>query len=433
MPPLPSHSTFAGRSNAVAGSSRVIREGRVVDRHELQYVTIYSETCAVLFANTLSALPSLDSNRYYDIPSSPSSSADSNISDPPSPLNITTNLNNKLMYSSRWMRKGKAYPWAPSFEDAKAEKRIRKRLRLCLEQVLPEAAAELGVAPPPNIADAEERRAKRKRRRQEEREFLLPHLASPSPPRSTSKLAPLLVLPQTYVDILTSPAMRHSLGDDTMEMGLQRTANELLEGEKGLMQALGRLREVLRLRERDVTSQTDGKDSPNAPNDVPSAAYQGEPVPSLPKISETDNLWRVTQELLQAQPQPTIEYSITPAGAAQPSSVPDPVVTPIHKLFTSESGMTVSAVPSPGHPGLSFPPNHPSYPATIKYNLDMPSQTKAVDDALERIGELLADCNEYKERLEEARDRVADVARARKKVWSVIKERASREMDAKGL
>jgi len=42
---------------------------------------------------------------------------------------------------------------------------------------------------------------------------------------------------------------------------------------------------------------------------------------------------------------------------------------------------------------------------------------------------LLADCNEYKERLEEARDRVADVARARKKVWSVVKERAGQELD----
>jgi hypothetical protein len=43
--------------------------------------------------------------------------------------------------------------------------------------------------------------------------------------------------------------------------------------------------------------------------------------------------------------------------------------------------------------------------------------------------ELLVDCNEYKERLEETRDRVADIARVRKRVWSVIKDRTGRELE----
>ncbi|RZK21275.1 MAG: hypothetical protein EOO43_10690 [Flavobacterium sp.] len=59
----------------------------------------------------------------------------------------------------------------------------------------------------------------------------------------------------------------------------------------------------------------------------------------------------------------------------------------------------------------------------------MAAQTKAVDDALERIMELLVDCNEYKERLEETRDRVADIARVRKRVWSTVKQRTAAELD----
>jgi hypothetical protein len=54
---------------------------------------------------------------------------------------------------------------------------------------------------------------------------------------------------------------------------------------------------------------------------------------------------------------------------------------------------------------------------------------RAVDDAMERIMELLVDCNEYKERLEETRDRVFDIARVRKRVWSTIKERTANELE----
>jgi hypothetical protein len=325
------------------------------------------------------------------------------------------------------MRQGKACAWGPTCEEVKAERRTRRRLKLCLEQVLPEASEAIGVAPPPNIASAEERRAARKRKREEDQVFILPHLASPSPPRSTAKLAPMLALPTSYVDILTNTAMRHSLGDDTMETGLQRTANELLDGEKGLMQALGRLREVLRLREADT--------QPPKPKQKPVATYSGEPYPPLPRIAETDNLWRVNQELLALPPPCTIEYTATPVGAVPPYTGPEPVITPVHKLFISESpaGMTLSAIPPAGHPGYGIGMEGPGGTKIIRYNLDLPTQVKAVDDAMERIAELLADCNEYKERLEEARDRVADVSRARKKVWSVIKDRASRELDAKGL
>jgi len=404
----------------------------------------------------LRALPSMDHRQYYDPPSSSSSSSLAGDASPPgSPRNMLTNSGNKLIMSSRWMRKGKMYAWGPTYEDVKADQRLRERLTICLEQLMPESAADLGVPAPQNIVELEAKRKSRKRKRAEEKEMVLPHLKSPSPPISTAELAPMLAIPQTYLDIMLSPSMRHSLGNDSMEMGLQRTAGELLDGENGLMQSLGRLREVLRVRARDVPpSQEIEAPVPNGKNLEPNGhaeeelmkvdtpgrspappallAPDGGPrIPPLPHISDTDNLWRVTQELLQAQPQPTIVFSVTPSGAALPSGTndPEPTLTPIHHLFTCRNGITVNAIPHPSHPCYAYPPSHQAYPQPVKYNLDLANQCRAVDDALERIAELLADCIEYKERLEEARDRVADVARARKKVWAVVKERAGQELD----
>lgn len=384
----------------------------------------------------------MDKPSYYDPPSSPSSSRSAS----PPPPNMMTNSGNKLVPGAQFMRRGKMYPWGPSLEVAKADQHARKRLKLCLEQFMPSAAAEINEEIPPNISGAEERRREKKRRREEEKEYILPHLRSPSPPMSTAKLASLLALPQSYTDLLLNPAMRHSLGNDNMEQGLQRTAGELLEGEKPLLQALGRLRDVVRVLERDVplpkpSVQADrgAVSSPTANgNDTLSQSYP-HLIPPLPHISDTDNLWRVTQELLsqpgqaQSVPVPTLTYTATPPGAAAPSlnptGEPEPVPTPLQRLFTCPSGITLHAVPNPSHPGYAYPQGHSLHPQTVKYNLDLKNQCRAVDDAWERISELLADCNEYRERLEEARDRVADVARVRKRVWRTIKERAGWELE----
>lgn len=383
----------------------------------------------------------MDNPDWYDPPSPSSDSSAVEFNEPEA--HFQTNSAHKLEREARWFRRGKMCAWGPSYEEAMRKQRARQRLDLCLEQLIPESAAEIGVEPPQNIVDAEEKRKERKRKRAEEEEFRLPHLGSPSPPLTTVDLAPMLALPRSYLDIVTSPAMRYSLGDDAMERGLQKTATDLLEGEKGLMQALGRLREVLRVRERDVPEGTDAArpDVAAHGNHVNGSAVNGrdevtrpdsaEVIPPLPNFSDTDNLWRVTQELLATQPPPSVEFTVTPPGAA--GDFPEPPtekLTPLHRLFTCPTGITFNAIPNPHHPGfVQLNPGHALYPTHIKYNLDVPTQQRAVDDAVERIMELLADCNEYKERLEEARERVADVARARKMVWKVIKRRAGRELD----
>lgn len=409
--------------------------------------------CRKNLANFVSVLPSLDITGNYDIPPSPSSSSlYSDDSAPSSPHNLLSNSGNKLVTSSRWMRKGKMYAWGASYEETKVDQRLRKRFNLCLEQFMPDASADVGASLPANIAARQAKRDGRKRKREEEREWTLPHLASPSPPKSSMKLAPLLAIPQSYLDIMQSPSMRYSIGDDTMEEGLQQTTDGLLEGEKGLMHALGRLKEVVRLRMKDVPAfelppgvpvtnsnhlalnghteddPARADDSRRSPLPPPPAAESGQ-IPALPHISDTDNLWRVTQELLQGHPQPTITWTVTAPDTAVTSSGPMPLLTPIHKLFVCPTGITVTAVPPATHPGFKRAVGSAGFPKTVKYNLDLPNQCRAVDDALERIAELLADCNEYKERLEEAKQRGADISRARKRVWSTIKERAAAEVD----
>ena len=374
----------------------------------------------------------MDQAAYYDPPSSPSSSSSASVSPVASPR-LTSNSGNKLYPSARMMRKGKICAWGPDYEDFKSDQRVRRRLKLCLEEFLPEAAAEVGAPVPQNIAEAEAKRENKKRKREEDDMFRLPHLASPSPPLSTRTIAPMMALPRTYVDILVSPAMRHTLGSDNMEQGLQRTAAELLEGEKGLMQSLGRLREVLRVRERDVpvpgapAEQVQSQEEAKETNGVSETNGEASKIAPLPHISDTDNLWRVTQELLQGQQSSSVNFTATAPGTVDPPTQPQPVPTATQRLFTVPSGITITAKPSTN---TRAPIRNQGQP--VRYNLDLSAQCRAVDDALERIAELLADCNEYKERLGEARDRVADVARARKKVWSIVKERAARELDREG-
>ncbi|WVF66601.1 hypothetical protein IAT40_001341 [Kwoniella sp. CBS 6097] len=402
----------------------------------------------------LDSVPLMDKISYYDTPASPSSSTESE--DSAGPVSILSNSGNKLNPSARFMRRGKMYAWGPQYEDLKADQAARKRLKLCLEQLLPDAAAEVGAQPPKNILDAGKDRKTRKRKRGSNDYLVLPHLRSPSPPVSVEQLTPLLALPRTYVDILTSPSMRHTLGRDSMETGLQRTAGELLEGEKPLMQALGRLKDIVRLLSRDVAvapsdpklaviGDVDNEAGLSELKESLAAAKQRDSslIPPLPHISDTDNLWRVTQELLGPAPgaqhhlpSPSISYTASepdkiapPPPSTSETPVTQPVPTPLQRLFTCPDGITLHAIPHPLHPGLRYPKDHSLHPATIRYNLDMTNQCRAVDDALERVAELLADCNEYKERLEEARDRVADVARARKKVWKVVKERGGWELD----
>ena len=104
-------------------------------------------------------------------------------------------------------------------------------------------------------------------------------------------------------------------------------------------------------------------------------------------------------------------------------------MVPENALFVVPEGITISAKNPVDPVAGSAAAHNAHYAQCQQYNIPHKLQVEAVEEALERLGELLSDCNEYKERLEEARDRVADVARVRKKVWNVVKARAGQELD----
>lgn len=393
-------------------------------------------------------LPSLDQMAYYDKPPVYLDSSEDEGFAPAGPSK--TNLHNKLNRNAQFMRHGKLAAWTPFYEDVQTDRHARKRLAACLDQFMPDAAAEVGAEVPANIAASNERRRKRRKQKEEDRKYILPHLRSPSPPMSSEQLAPMLALPESYLDIMMSPAMRHALGNDTVEQGLQRTASDLLESEKPIMQALGRMRDILRLRQRDVQpllkprweeGRGRGADRVNCYPFVPNAKH----IYDLPIKHETDNLWHIAQELNgnRGFGPVTISYTATDPRVVAEESLPplreptttgngtggnpntDPAetnqiainVTPVQALFVVPEGITLSAT------------QKETGRTVRQYNIKLAQQVNSVDDAMERMAEVLADLSEYKERLEEARERVADVARARKKIWEVIKTRAGKELD----
>lgn len=120
------------------------------------------------------------------------------------------------------------------------DRRIKKRLKVALKMVLPSAAAEAGVPLDPLeravVGDPVEKD-----------DVTLPHLRSPSPPPTTYDISESLSEQKmtTYLDLVTSPAVRNTLGQASKEKALMRTVDELVDGENPLLTALGRFKAEL--------------------------------------------------------------------------------------------------------------------------------------------------------------------------------------------
>lgn len=103
---------------------------------------------------------------------------------------------------------------------------------------------------------------------------------------------------------------------------------------------------------------------------------------------------------------------------------PDTELSPLQKLFVTPSGLTTTIGPSPNDPRLHLPLTHSHYPHTTTVRLTPETQKQSVICAMDKIKELASDCQEYVRRLEEIRERLANVGRARRKVWQIVRERA---------
>ena len=103
---------------------------------------------------------------------------------------------------------------------------------------------------------------------------------------------------------------------------------------------------------------------------------------------------------------------------------PETDLDPLQRLFVTSTGLTTTIGPSPQDPRLHLPLTHPGYPHTTCVRLTPETQKQSVICAMDKIKELASDCQEYVRRLEEIRERLANVGRARRKVWQVVRERA---------
>lgn len=120
---------------------------------------------------------------------------------------------------------------------------------------------------------------------------------------------------------------------------------------------------------------------------------------------------------------------VIPADSNQQDSdivdvYPPVELTPLQELFVTPSGLITTIGPSPNDPRLGLPITHPGYPHTTVVRLTPETQKHSVTAALEKIYELASDCAEYVARLQEIRERIANVVRARRKVWHIVRERA---------
>jgi hypothetical protein len=250
--------------------------------------------------------------------------------------------------------------------------------------------------------------------------------------------------------------MQHTFASSHLEDALGHTAGELIEGETGLLKALGRFFEECR--ERGVgrrATDDDDFDGPAAKRaktstimaEAPSLQQKGSDpmavaassvstavggldgiasssLTSLFKSEPSDGATAASPSsslLLGAAPSnPHKRPSVGGLPAASlPPPPPGPELSLLERLFITPSGVTYPVLPpsatgTPAAAGSGGPPS-------IHMNVELQKET--LYRGMDALGELLADSREYVERLEEVRERLAGVGRGRRRVWREIRER----------
>lgn len=363
------------------------------------------------------------------------------------------------------------FAWAPMKDDELQVRRVRKRLGGVLKVLLPLASMDAGIELNEQerqllaknkrklelegeAQTAPARLAAKKLRRSEHHSGTsgLRHLRTPSPPPVASEVARTLTFPEppTWLDLATSSAIRYTLGKAHKEKALMRTVDELIQGENPMLGVLGKLKAQLELvpatspRALSANRRVIPLDTPPPANgdvkqeeDVAAGKAPTASASTAGKPALDSSFLFGSGEPFFVPPGSNVTYEpVTDAQArdegasagddlADATSRPrDLSMTPLQRLFVTPSGLTTTIGPSPTDPRLHLPLNHPGYPHTTVVRLTAETQRQSVTAALEKVRELASDCREYVARLEEVRERMADLSRARRKVWQVIRERA---------
>jgi len=366
------------------------------------------------------------------------------------------------------------YGWSPSWEEAATQKRVKKRLREALKLAMPVSAAELGM--PFDARDLE---------LQDDKDSAASSPTSADdadpvgPPLTAEDVAPSLALPvpTTYLDLASSPAMKYTFGQAFKEKALMRTVGDLIEGEMGLLNVLGELKQDVHAtlqaevdameaervaksfkkyeeeqrsdeegsdeeERREEVATSSARDKPRQPNgwsvvdvemqDGLAASRDGhaeeDVKPTVSREPAHDSTILLHGEPFYVPPGSVVTYEpakpVNEDGDAGVDVHPEVELTPLQKLFVTTDGLITTINPPPGDPRASLPPNHPQYAGPQKVKLTAETQKLSVIAALEKVKELTSDCNEYVKRLEEIRERISNLGRARRKVWNVVRERA---------
>ncbi|KAI0307999.1 hypothetical protein B0F90DRAFT_1807333 [Multifurca ochricompacta] len=264
----------------------------------------------------------------------PTPTKDSNSWYHPSLEGIEGKWGRKAAKGARWLRKGKLAAWGPGMEEWEADERARKRIK----SLLP--LDNRSPSPP-----------------------VLTHLRSPSPPL----IAPYVTLPAQHLDytsFVMDKGVTHSFRSLMLE-DLERATNRLIEGEAGMKQAFGRLRDVL------------SKD----PDQV---CLRDAVVPKREDESEDTSAEGEKERRLARAPD---------------------LVPPAHKLF-------IVSYPNGGSPVF----DHSQF-----VHPDM--QRENLEKSLSTLRELQDDVREYVERLEEIRESLGDIRAQRDEIWTMELQR----------
>lgn len=288
------------------------------------------------------------------------------------------NWGNKLHEGARWVRRGKMAAWSPTRDDWEVGTHVWLSRSIIYSYTI--------------CYQVEERARKRIKR-------MLPSLArSPSPPRFSHLRSPSppLIAPYpppitqhlSFTSFVLDPAAQHSFRSGMLS-DLERATCGLVEGEAALRRAMGRLWEVL----------SDDSDTRARATEIRRST-------TIPKQEDLDG-----DDGFSERDDESVGSDLHSTAPEMVSNLHRIFVNPHQDRFATQAGHMLPAIYEPT-------------PIMVAQQ-----QEESLEKGLATLRELQEDGREYVERLEEIREGLGWVRSQKQGLWTVIRERALKEME----
>lgn len=240
-----------------------------------------------------------------------------------------------------------------------------------------------------------------------ERDPILPHLRSPSPPM-TAPYTPAPLQHTSYTSSVFDPNVGTSFRSN-LPNSLERSASELIQSEIALTRALGRFWSAL----TESASRL-------------SAEKRHAIMKEQENINAEQSHSRMTADMVDGEPltNGTRGDSVPPVAPVYPA-VPDSRLVELDPLTTQDITMRIFTLPT--HMRLEYFQPPAGVPEII--SVAPQHQVDLVKRSMLAIRELQEDSKECMERLEEIREMLGKVKGLRDAVWAVMRSRAILEME----